>query len=286
MLKKLSFVLTLTLVLGVMFSSFAVAAQNDPQNSIRSQVMTGILKNNAKTGSITGTQLNSMLGDYSKNHRQSDYINGLDVTIKDFNGDGKLDVGIISSNGRGEKYLDIYTFSGNKTYRIFSGKGISIKINKYSFEITNIGYDGRYYYETYTYQWSTNHSRFLRVGYDKTYIKGGNGGGYEKPGKYDERISTAKSLLSARMSGNYEQAAKYLSTAYREKLGTKGIGSVIPYGTVTAVDIFESQRGDWVAVVMKDRFGQSRVFKFVPVQQKDQYGNYKIDNIIEIPQAK
>ncbi|MCR4429820.1 MAG: hypothetical protein NUV45_02235 [Tepidanaerobacteraceae bacterium] len=286
MFKKLSLIFTLTLVLGVILSSFASAAQDDPQNSIKSQVMTGILKNNTNKYSITGTQLNSMLADYSKNHRQSDYINGLDVTIKDFTGDGKLDVGIISSNGKGDKYLDIYTFSGNKTYRIFSGKGKSIKINKYSFDITNVGYDGRYYNETYTYQWSESHGRFLRVGYAKTYIKGGNGGGYEKPGKYDERISTAKSLLSARMSGNYEQAAKYLSTAYREKLGTEGIGSAIPYGMVTAVDIFESQRGDWVAVVMKDRWGQSRVFKLVPVQEKDQYGNYKIDNIVEIPQAK
>lgn len=248
--------------------------------------MTGISKNNTKKDSITGTQLSSMLAGYSKSHGQSDYINGLDVTVKDFTGDRKLDVAIISSNGRGEKYLDIYTFSRNKAYRIFSGKGKSIKINKYSFDITNAGYDGRYYNETYTYQWSESRGKFLRVGYDKTYIKGGNGGGHEKPGRYDERISAAKSLLSARMKGNYEQAAKYLSKSYKEKLGTKGIASVIPYGTVTAVDIFDSQRGDWVVVVMKDRRGQSRVFKFVPVQEKDKYGNYKIDNIVEIQQAK
>ncbi|HHW01517.1 MAG TPA: hypothetical protein GXX35_01645 [Thermoanaerobacterales bacterium] len=286
MLKKLSLVLTFIMVLGAVSSGFAAAAQKDAQDNIKSQVISSIMQSNKKAGSITPTQLSSMLADYLKNRLQSDSIVGSDVTVKDFTGDGKLDAGIISSSARGEKYLDIYTFSGKKAYRIFSGSGNAVKINKYSFDITNIGFDGRYYYETYTYRWSADYSRFLRVGYARTYIRGGNGGGYENPGRYDERIVTAKALLSARMKGNYELAAKYLSKSYREKLGIDGIASVIPYGTVTAVDIFESQRGDWVAVVMKDRWGQSRVFKFVPIQEKNQYGNYKIDNIIEIPEAR
>jgi hypothetical protein len=28
-----------------------------------------------------------------------------------------------------------------------------------------------------------------------------------------------------------------------------------------------------------------RVFKFVPVEEKDKYGNFKIDQIVEIPRA-
>ncbi|AYO30209.1 hypothetical protein D2962_05895 [Biomaibacter acetigenes] len=283
MFKKLSLILVLVIVLGVVFSGFAAASQKDTQNSIKSRIMTDILKDNDKTDFITWKQLSSMFADYSKNRLQSDYIVDYDVIVKDFTGDGKIDVGIISNNDRGQKYLDIYTFYGNNAYRIFSGKGKFIKINKYSFDITNIGYDGRYYHETYTYQWSKVYWKFLRIGYARTYIKSGD---YDKSVYDDERIVTVKALLSARMNGNYDLAEKYLSKSYREKLGNDGIASVIPYGWVSAVDIFESQRGDWVVVVMKDRWNQSRVFKFVPVPEKDNYGNYKIDNIIEIPEAR
>jgi len=38
-------------------------------------------------------------------------------------------------------------------------------------------------------------------------------------------------------------------------------------------------------VIIRDIWGTSRVFKFVPVNEKDEYGNFKIDEILEIPRA-
>ena len=62
--------------------------------------------------------------------------------------------------------------------RIFPIKGASIRVNTDSFSIGNVKYDGRCFYETYTYQWGNG--RFLRTGYSKTYVKDGYID-YEKP---------------------------------------------------------------------------------------------------------
>jgi len=207
---------------------------------------------------------------------------------RDFDNDGVNEVIVIHSDTYGNKYLSVYKVQGKKMVQIFSGKGVSIKVNSKGFSISNVKYDGRYFYETYTYTW--NNGKFLRTGYAKTYIKEGSFD-YEKPIKdkpivsKDERILTVNSLLRARMQGKYEEARNYLSKAYKAKIDANKLKSIIPYGTVTAVDIFDSQRGDWVVVIIRDVWGNSRVFKFVPVNEKDGYGNIKIDEIIEIPRA-
>jgi len=207
---------------------------------------------------------------------------------KDFDKDGVYEVAVIYNGANGNKYLAVYKIQGRKMVQIFSGKGISIKVNSNGFSISNIKYDGRYFYETYTYTWSKG--KFLRTGYAKTYIKEGSFD-YAKPVKdkpivsKDERVLTVSSLLKARMQGKYNEAMNYLSKGYKEKIDSNKLKSIIPYGTVTAIDIFDSQRGDWVVAVIRDILGNSRVFKFVPVNEKDVYGNIKIDEIVEIPRA-
>ena len=78
------------------------------------------------------------------------------------------------------------------------------------------------------------------------------------------------------MQGDYNFAKNYLSKAYREKINSKDLKSIIPYGRVTALDIFESKRGDWVVAVIKDSWGQDRVFKFVPVEEKDKHAALRL----------
>lgn len=207
---------------------------------------------------------------------------------RDFDNDGVYEVAVIYNGTYGNKSLAVYKIQSNRMVQIFSGKGASIRVNSNGFSISNVKYDGRYFYETYTYTW--NNGKFLRTGYAKTYIKDGYYD-YEKPikdkpiGNKDERAITVNSLLKARMQGNYNEAMNYLSKAYKAKIDSKELKSIIPYGRVTAVDIFDSQRGDWVVAVIRDIWGNSRVFKFVPVNEKDEYGNFKIDEIVEIPRA-
>ncbi|HHY42708.1 MAG TPA: hypothetical protein GX514_07670 [Thermoanaerobacterales bacterium] len=206
---------------------------------------------------------------------------------RDFDKDGVYEIAVIYSGLDGNKHLAVYKIQGNRMVQIFSGKGVTINVNSNGFSISNIKYDGRYFYETYTYTW--NNGKFLRTGYAKTYIK--NGYDYEKPIKdkpiirKDERITIVNSFLKARMQGKYDEAMKYLSKAYKSKIDANKLKSIVPYGSVTAVDIFDSQRGDWVVVIIRDIWGTSRVFKFVPVNEKDEYGNFKIDEILEIPRA-
>lgn len=207
---------------------------------------------------------------------------------RDFDKDGHYEVAVIYNGTYGNKYLTIYKIQGKRMVQIFSGKGDSVRVNSDGFSITNVKYDGRYFYETYTYTWGNG--KFLRTGYAKTYIKGGYTD-YEKPVPSqpdvakDARALTVNSLLKARMQGNYDIAMNYLSEAYKEKIDSKDLKTIIPYGRVTAVDIFDSQRGDWVVAVIRDTWGRDRVFKFVPVEEKDKYGTFKIGDIVEIPRA-
>ncbi len=207
---------------------------------------------------------------------------------RDFDGDGVYEIAVIYNGTQGYKYLAVYKIQGRRMVQIFSGKGASIKVNSNGFSISNVKYDGRYFYETYTYTWGNG--KFLRTGYAKTYIKEGYYD-YKNPIKdrpivsKDERALTVNSLLKARMQGKFDEAMNYLSKSYKAKIDSKELKSIIPYGTVTAVDIFDSQRGDWVVAVIRDIWENSRVFKFVPVNEKDKYGNFKIDEIVEIPRA-
>lgn len=207
---------------------------------------------------------------------------------RDFDNDGVYEIAVIYNGTHGYKYLTVYKIQGKRMVQMFSGKGVAIRVNSNGFSISNVKYDGRYFYETYTYTWSNG--KFLRTGYAKTYIKEGSFD-YEKPIKdrpiisKDERILTVNSLLNARMHGKYDEVMNYLSKAYKEKIDSNKLQSIIPYGNVTAIDIFDSQRGDWVVAVIRDIWGNSRVFKFVPVNEKDGYGNIKIDEIVEIPRA-
>ncbi len=208
---------------------------------------------------------------------------------RDFDKDGQYEVAVIYNGTYGNKYLTIYKIQGKRMVQIFSGKGDSVRVNSDGFSITNVKYDGRYFYETYTYTWGNG--KFLRTGYAKTYIKSGYFDN-EKPIKdrpdnvaRDPRALAVNSLLKTRMQGNYDKAMNYLSKAYKAKIDSKELISIIPYGTVTAVDIFDSQRGDWVVAIIRDTWGRDRVFKFVPVEEKDKYGTFKIGDIVEIPRA-
>jgi len=207
---------------------------------------------------------------------------------RDFDKDGVYEVVVIYDGLYSNKHIAVYKVQGKKMVQIFSGQGASVKVNSNGFSISNVKYDGRYFYETYTYTW--HNGKFLRTGYAKTYIKEGYVD-YEKPVKdkptvsKDERVLTVNSLLKARMQGKYDEAMNYLSKAYKAKIDSNKLKFIIPYGTVTAIDIFDSQRGDWVVVVIRDTRGISRVFKFVPVNEKDGYGNIKIDQVVEIPKA-
>ena len=213
----------------------------------------------------------------------------VDVTLRDYTGDGVLDIAIVYTDVNNYKHLYIYTITGSDAKEIFSESGSHLNLNRETFSITNIKYDGRYFYETYTYEWSQAKGRFLRTGYAKTYIRDYNDNNYEKPIKpinKDERIKTVSAFLNERMNGRIKLAEKFLSESYKAEVEEKDLKAIVPYGRVTAIDIFESRRGDWVVVVIKDYWGCSRVFKFVPIEEENEFGKFKIDNIIEIPEAK
>lgn len=214
---------------------------------------------------------------------KDNYVYDINIIRRDLTKDGKKETIVTYYNTDGQKYIDIYTNNNEKKTLIFSGKGYSINVQNSSFSITNIKYDSRYFYETYTYQWRNN--RFLKTGYAKTYIK--NGCVHEKPVtiKNDERILTVKNFLKARMQKDFTTAKNYLTENYKNKTNEKELYRLIPQGKVTTIDIFDSSRGDWVVVVIRDKWGQSRVFKFVPKVESDKYSNTKIDFITEIPKA-
>lgn len=290
MFKKLS-ALTIALLLMVqIMSNFALAADDNNQYIIQRKLVTEIVQDeNYRYGYLTSKQLNILLNVLGKSYLNWYEIVDVDFTLNDYTQDGILDIAIVYTDIHNNKYLDIYTMTDNKAVKIFSGFGNNVNLNSKTFSITNIKYDGRYFYETYTYKWSQAKGKFLRTGYAKTYIRDYNEYDYEKPVKpikKDERIKTVSAFLNARMNGNMKQAEKYLSKSFNDKVSEKDLKALVPYGKVTAIDIFESYRGDWVAVVIKDVWGRSRVLKFVPVEEKNEFGNYKIDNIVEVQEAK
>lgn len=277
MLKKTSLTLIAVLLFAQVFSSFALAQDNSVYYYLENEMEFSHSK-----PVITSKIRFDSISTYN-------YFYYKQTIYRDFDGDGVYEVAVIYYSTSEDKYLEVYKMIGEKIVRVFSGQGASIRINTDSFSISNVKYDGRYFYETYTYQWGNG--KFLRTGYAKTYIKNGNMD-YERPIKdnpskviKDERALTVNSLLKARMQGNYDFAMNYISKAYNEKINSKDLGLIIPNGRVTAVDIFESKRGDWVVAVIKDSWGQDRVFKFVAVEEKDKYGSFKIDQIVEIPRA-
>lgn len=302
-MKKISVTL-IALVLIFQFSSFAFASENNIATSknVQNKVVRTIYQNNYTTSRyMSQKQIDSLLGNYVKFTVRNYDIADADIVYRDLTGDGVYELIILYQGFYGERYLEIYTPVGNKMVRIFSGQGGSIDIGKNSFSITNIKFDGRYFYETYTYRW--RNGKFLRTGYSKTYIKN-DGYFWEWPTQNnalswsdwsnwnntfditkDERTLTVKNLLKARMTGELNFARNYLSKDLKSKTSSNKLCNLIPYGKVSTIDIFDSQRGDWVVAVINDNWGQSRVFKFVPVKEKDQYGNYKIDQIVEIPRA-
>jgi hypothetical protein len=281
MFKKISFILALMLLLGQVFSGFSFAQDKDLPNDIQSKLVLDVnqILNNS-TFRISRSQLNSALAAYSRQRNSRWDMENISIYLRDYTGDGKPEIVIISSTYTGQKYIDIFSVTFNRISQIFSGRGKYINLYKNSFSISNVGYDGRYYYETYTYKW--HNGRFLRTGYAKTYTRDID---FEKPIKKDERIVVVDALLKARMKGNYKEVTNYLSKEYKNKIKPEQLSKLIPYGRVTAIEIFDSRNGDWVVVVIRDTWGRSRVFKFVPVQEKDQYGNFKVDYIMEIPKA-
>jgi len=287
MLKKVSILALTFILLSQLFTGFVMAAENNSNYAIQTKIIKEIYLN-PKGWNTPWAQVSFLLNSYEKSHlndKSKDPIVNLYVVFKDYTMDKKDDVIIVSNGKSGKQYIDVYTLTGKGAVLRFSGSGDVVKLNDKSFSLINYGYNGRYYYETHTYEWLGG--KFVKTAYSITYYKDSSSNTKPtNPKKNDERIATAKALLSARMKGDFELASKYLSKSYREKIGISGLKNIIPYGVVTAVDIFESQRGDWVAVVMKDWAGRSRVFKFVPVEEKDQYGNIKISEIVEIPQAK
>lgn len=302
-MKKIGATL-IALFLIFQFSSFAFASENNivTSNNVQSKVVKTIYQNNYTTSwHMSQKQIDSLLGNYVKFTVRNYDIADADIVYRDLTGDGIYELIILYQGFYGERYLEVYTPVSNKMIRIFSGQGGSINIGKNSFSITNIKFDGRYFYETYTYRW--RNGKFLRTGYSKTYIKN-DGYFWEWPTQNntpswsnwsnwnntfdvtkDERTLTVKNLLKARMTGELKFARNYLSKDLKSKTSSNKLHNLIPYGKVSTIDIFDSQRGDWVVAVINDNWGQSRVFKFVPVKEKDQYGNYKIKQIIEIPRA-
>jgi hypothetical protein len=279
LLKKSVLLLIALLVFSFSLSGFAFAKDN--------VATTFHFNESVQQQFLIKSRLNSIFSTYYRPGLVSGYIYDIQVTLRDFTGDGTYEIAVISYSITGEKHLDIFSGYGRNMVRIFSGKGDSIELNNNGFSISNVKYDGRYYNETYTYKWGNG--KFLRTGYSKTYIKND----YtrwpikEKPDRIskDERVRTVSSLLSARMQGDFDNAMNFLSQSYKKDVSSKELRKLIPYGQVTTVDIFESQRGDWVVAVIRDYSGQSRVFKFVPVEESNEYGNIKIEQIVEIPRA-
>lgn len=304
-MKKLGVAL-ITLVLVLQFSSFAFASENNAikSNDVQSKVLKSIYQNNYTNTKyiISQKQIDYLLNSYIKFTTKTYDMADAKIVYRDLTGDGVYELIILYQDFYGERYLEIYTPVSSKMVRIFSGHGDYINIAQNSFSITNIKFDGRYFYETYTYRW--RNGKFLRTGYSKTYIRD-NGFFWEWPTQSDnsswnrwpnwntnktnvttdERTLTVKNLLKARMTGDLNFAKNYLSKDLKKSVDNNKLRQLIPYGKVSTIDIFESQRGDWVVAVINDRWGQSRVFKFVPIKEKDQYGNYKIDQIVEIPRA-
>ncbi|HHY71171.1 MAG TPA: hypothetical protein GX519_05900, partial [Thermoanaerobacterales bacterium] len=199
MLKKIGITLIAFLLLTQVFSSFTLAADNSTYYYSEDEIQSFPVSN-YKLVIPTKIQFDSFY--------KSNYYYNTQTIYQDFDGDGVYEVAVISYSTSGDRYLEIYKIIGQKMIRIFSGKGASIRINTDSFSISNVKYDGRYFYETYTYQWGKD--KFLRTGYAKTYIKSGYID-YERP-IYDWPVKVVKdartlavtSFLKARMQGDYD----------------------------------------------------------------------------------
>ncbi len=290
MFKKFSVVIIALILIVQSLSSFALAADNNNQNMIQGKVITEVVQSeNFRYGYLTPRQLSILLNVLGEPYSIWNEIADVDVTLRDYTGDGVLDIAIVYTDVYNYKHLHIYTITGNNAVRIFSGAGSHLNLNRKNFSISNVKYDGRYFYETYTYEWSQIRGRFLRIGYAKTYIRDYDGNNHWRPIKpitKDERIKTVSAFLNERMNGRMESAENYLSESNKAEVDAQDLKALVPYGKVTAIDIFDSQRGDWVVVVIRDYWGRSRVFKFVPIEEENEFGKFKIDNIIEIPEAK
>jgi len=273
-----------------LFSGLVFAAEENNEDVIQERLITQVIgTENFKSGQLNSGQLNALTSVLSKSHHGRNGIIDVDVILRDYTGNGVLDILVVYTDKHDYKYLDIYTITGNRARKIFSGEGNQLNLKRKDSQFPNIKYDGRYFYETYTYEWSQLRGRFLRVGYGKTYIRDYESGGNWRPSKpiiRDGRIKTVNDFLKERMDGRMISAEKYLSSSYKGKINADDLKMIVPYGNVTTIDIFNSQRGDWVVVVIRDFWGRSRVFKFVPVREADRYGEYKIDDIIEIQQAR
>lgn len=304
MLKKLVTSVVVLLLLSQLVAGFALAAEGNDQYYIKAKI-TRDIRLEPYGWQFSYGYLDLVIDTYMRYAHSSQDIVDVNVALRNYTGNGSFDVAIISHSRTGVKYLDIFAFSGDKMTRVFSGSGSQVKLGADSFSIGNIKNDGRYYYEAYNYTWRDG--KFLRTGYSKTYIKDWNDFYFdydyndyydynyyydyfnptrpivrpEKPSK-DERINVVRSMVNARMSGKDSVAKDFLSEAFKKQLGNKGVDTLLPYGRLTAVDIFNSQRGDWVVAVIKDSWGIDRVFKFVPVKEN---GTFKIDAIVEIPRA-
>lgn len=297
MLKKLSASVLVVLLLSQIVVGVALASEDNQQLNIRAKI-TRDIQLQPFGRQISYRYLDVLINTYLRYGNFSRDIIDVKVALRNYTDQGPFDVAIISHSRTGVKYLDIFAFSNGKMTRVFSGNGSHVKLDAKSFSIGNIKNDGRFYYEAYTYTWRDG--RFLRTGYSKTYIRNWNDFFYdygydyyydhyirprrpevrpERPSQ-DERINVARSLINARMAG--KDGKEYLSENLKKELGSKGVVSLIPYGRLTVIDIFESERGDWVVAVIKDSWGTDRVFKLVPVEEK---GAVKIDAIIEIPKA-
>lgn len=300
MLKKFGTTLVIVLLLSQLASGLAFAAEDNQQYYIRTKI-TKDIGNEPNGWQYSYGYLDAVINAYMNYGYFSKDVVDVNVALRNYTGNNRFDVAIISHGRTGVKYLDIFSFSGNKLTRVFSGSGSYVKLDAKSFSIGNVKNDGRYFYEAYTYTYRDG--KFLRTGYSKSYIKDWNDFYYdygydyyydyyvrpqkpnspiirpEKPVN-DGRINVARSLINARMSG--KDVKEFLSENFKKQVGNKGVNSLIPLGRLTAIDIFDSQRGDWVVAVIKDTRGLDRVFKLVPVNEN---GNIKIDAILEIQKA-
>ena len=299
MIKRLATSVVVLLLLSQLVAGFALAAEDNNQYYIKAKI-TKDIKLEPYGLQFSYSYLDAVIDAYMRYGYFSNDIADVNVALRNYTGNGSFDVAIISHSRTGVKYLDIFSLSGNRMTRVFSGSGSNVELGADSFSIGNVKNDGRYYYEAYTYKWRDG--KFLRTGYSKTYIKDWNDFYYdygydydydfvypgrpiirpEKPVKKDERISVVRSLVNARMAGKDSIAKGHLTESLKKQLGNKGIDTLVPYGRLTTVDIFDSQRGDWVVAIIKDSWGIDRVFKFVPVKEN---GSYKINSIVEIPKA-
>ena len=95
-----------TILIVQLFSSFVFAAENNNQYEIQGKVIKEVVQNkNFRYGYLTSKQFNILLNVLGKSYLSWNEIVDVDVTLRDYTGDGVLDIAIVYTDVNNYKHF-------------------------------------------------------------------------------------------------------------------------------------------------------------------------------------